>query len=129
MDLMNRPRMQQLYFSGNFYRPQTTEVRLNNLLYVIRWLDQRHIAYQWKDVRRLTELQVAEKYNVVFCYKYSLSRTDINDLAVQKDMLIVNLYTWNNSDVDTQAVANASEIGIHTLNQQEFFEFMRREMK
>ena len=126
MDLSNRPRMQQLYFNYRFYRPQTTEVRLNDLVYMLRWLDKRGISYRWEDIRRLTELQVAGKYNVVFCYKYSLSNTDVNELAVKKDVIIVNLYNWNNSDIEKRAVARTSEVGVHTLNQLEFCEFIRR---
>ena len=125
MDLSNRPRMQQLYFNYRFYRPQTTEVRLNDLVYMLRWLDQRSVRYRWEDIRRLTELQVAGKYNVAFCYKYSLSSTDVYELAVKNDMIIVNLYGWNNSDIDKRAVAKTSEVGVHTLNQREFCEFIR----
>ena len=126
MDLSNRPRMQQLYFNYTCYRPQTTEVRLNDLVYMLSWMDQRGIGYRWEDIRRLTELQVAGKYNVAFCYKYSLSSTDVNELAVKKDVIIVNLYSWNNSDIDKRAVARTSEVGVHALNQLEFCEFIRR---
>lgn len=126
IDLSNRPRMQQLYFSHRFYRPQTTEVRLSDLVYILKWLDERGIGYCWDDISRLTEIRVADLYNVTFCYKYSLSRADIVDLSNKTDMIIVNLYGWNNSDIDEQTVTRTSESGVHSLNQREFCEFMRR---
>ena len=126
IDLSNRPRMQQLYFTHRFYRPQTTEVRLSDLVYILQWLDERGIGYCWDDISRLTEIRVADLYNVTFCYKYSLSRADIADLSNKADMIIVNLYGWNNSDIDEQTVMGTSESGVHSLNQREFCEFMRR---
>ena len=126
MDLSNRPRMQQLYFSRRFYYPQTTEVRLSNLVYILGWLAERGIDYSWEDIRRLTEIRIADLYNVAFCYKYSLSKADIFDLSNKENMIIVNLYSWNNSDVDEQTVMATSETGVHSLNQREFCRFMLR---
>ena len=113
-------------FSRRFYWPQTTEVRLSDLVYILKWLEERGIGYCWDDIRRLTEIRVADLYNVTFCYKYSLSRADIVDLSNKTDMIIVNLYGWNNSDIDEQTVTRTSETGVHSLNQREFCEFMRR---
>ena len=72
---------------------------------------------------------MAGKYNVAFCYKYSLSSTDVNELAVKKNVIIVNLYGWNQPDIiDERVIAGTSETGVHTLNQGEFCEFVRRSM-
>ena len=126
MDLSNRPRMQQLYFSRRYYQPQTTEVRLSDLVFILGWLEERGIDYSWDDIIRLTEVKVANLYNVTFCYKYTLSQVDIYDLCNKPNVIIVNLYGWNNSDVDLQTVMETSETGVHSLNQREFCKFMLR---
>ena len=118
--------MQQLYFNYKFYRPQTTEVRLNDLVYMLERLDQRGVAYRWEDIRQLTELRVEDRYNVTFCYKYSLSHTDIADLCNKTDIIIVNLYGWNQTGINQQAILATSDKGVHSLNQREFCEFIRR---
>ena len=126
LDLSNRPRMQQVYFNGGFYRPQTTEVRLNDLVYILGWLDKRGFEYHWESISRLTELRIVERFNVAFCYKYSWSEVDTVDLINTENVIIVNLYGWNNSDIDNDAVLSTSATGIHRLNQREFCNFMLR---
>ncbi len=127
-DLTNRPRVQQIYFSRRFFRPQTTDVRLKDLVFVLEWLDKQRVEHCWADLTKLTEVCLAGKYHVTFCYKYFLSRTDIVDLTRRDDLIIVNLYNWNNDEVNEEAVAHASAQGLHRLNQREFFKFVRQKL-
>ena len=129
MDLGNRPRMQQIFFSGRFFRPQTTEVRMKDLLYVVGRLDRLGIPYAWPELTRLIEIRVAEKYDVLFCYKYYMSQIDEVELAYRNNIIVVNLYGWNNDEINENAVKSTSTTGVHYLNQKEFFEFIRREFQ
>lgn len=126
LDLTNRPRVQQIYFSQKLYHPQTTDVRLKDLLFVLHWLDKNGIHYTWPDITQLVSLRVAGRYNVKLCYKYHLSSADEVDLADMDDLILVNLYGWNNSNLDEGLVASTSTVGLHCLNQREFFKFIRR---
>lgn len=56
LHLNDRPRVQQLYWSGRFYSPQTSDVRYESLVFILSWLNQRGIRFEWPDVTRLTEI-------------------------------------------------------------------------
>ena len=123
LDLNDRPRVQQLYWSGRFYRPQTTDVRFGSLLFFLRWLRERAILFEWHDLTKLTEITIAKKYSIKLVYKYSLSDVDLYEVAYQKNLIVVNLHVWVDNDVDLPKTEKVSEIGIHVLRQSEFFRF------
>lgn len=121
--LHDRPRVQQLYWSGRLYQPQTTEVRFGSLVFILNWLRQRGINFEWRDVTKLTEITIEKKYSVKFVYKYLLSYIDKYEVADRKNLIVVNLHIWADNDVDVAKTANVSEIGVHVLRQSEFFRF------
>ena len=96
--------MQQIYIAGRFFRPQTTKVRLNDLVFVLQWLDDRGISYFWSDLTRLTYVTLAGGFDVAFCYEYHLSRVGINVIVDRDDLIVVNLHMWNQPDADESAV-------------------------
>ena len=124
LNLNDRPRMEQVYWSGNFYHPQTTDVRYRSLEFILGWLYEREIQYDWPDPTKLTEIIVAGKYSVKFVYKYALSEIDLYEVADRKNLLIVNLHAWGDNIADKQAIAKASDTGLHVLRQSEFFQFV-----
>lgn len=126
LDLNERHRMQQIYFSSYSFVPQTTKVRLKDLVWVLQWMDNSGIEYLWQDITRLTELFVANRFFVKFCYSYAWTDVDEAELPGTKDMIVVNLYGWNKQDIDEDAVIATSAVGLHHLNQKEFLEFCRR---
>ena len=69
LHLEDRPRVLQTYWNGKFYHPQTTKLRLDGLVFVLRWLHDRNIQYKFRSVSNLTELILNEKYHVFFCYE------------------------------------------------------------
>ena len=121
--LDDRPKVQQLYWSGRFYRPQTTDMRFGSLVFILNWLRQREIHFEWDDVTKLTEVTIAKKYSVKFVYKYLLSDIDIYEVADRKNLIVVNLNIWGDNDVDVPKTEKVSEIGVHVLRQSEFFRF------
>lgn len=126
LNLNDRPRMQQIFFSYRFFHPQTTKVQLKDLVWVLQWMDRIGINYAWKDLTRLTELVVANRYFVKFCHSYTWSDVDEAELTHASDAIAVNLFGWNKPDVDLDVVKETSEVGLHYLNQKEFMEFCRR---
>ena len=121
--LNDRPRIQQLYWSGRLYSPQTTEVRFGSLVFILKWLRQREIHFEWDDITKLTEVTIEKKYSVKFVYKYLLSDIDIYEVADRKNLIVVNLHSWVDNDVDVPKTEKVSEIGLHVLRQGEFFRF------
>lgn len=128
LDLNDRPRMQQIFFSNRYFVPQTTKVRLQDLVWVLKWMDKSGVEYKWLDSTRLTELIVANRYFVKFCYSYAWADVDEAELPGAKDMIVVNLHVWNKPDIDVDAVNATSAVGLHHLNQREFLEFCRRSL-
>ncbi len=121
--LDDRPRVQQIYWNGRFYRPQTTDMRFGSLVFILNWLRQREIHFEWDDITKLTEVTIAKKYSVKFVYKYLLSDIDIYEVADRKNLIVVNLNIWGDNDVDVPKTEKVSEIGVHVLRQSEFFRF------
>ena len=123
LHLNDRPRVQQLYWSGRFYSPQTSDVRYGSLVFILSWLTQRGIYFEWHDVTKLTEITIAKKYSVKFVYKYLLSDFDLYEVADRKNLIVVNLHIWADNDVDVAKTKKVSEVGVHVLRQSEFFRF------
>ena len=126
--LGDRPRVQQVYWSGQFYTPQTNDVPFTSLIFILKWLYERGIKIQWPDVTKVTEIFVAQTYNIKFVYKYLLSDFDAYEVADRKDLIIVNLHTWVDNDVDVLNVSSVSKNGVHVLRQSEFFRFTYSEL-
>lgn len=127
LNLANRPRVHQLYFSQRLYHPKTTSLRLDGLVYVLRWMYRRGIEYTTPDPRRLWELSLGNRYDVALCYEYCLSEATMNELLVVNPDIIVNIHNWNGGPVSKAAakLAQSCEVALH--NQQSFFSWVRRE--
>ncbi len=123
LQLSDYPRLRQIYWNGHFYTPQNTKVRYGSLKFILRWLWERSIDYVWHDPTRLTEITVAKKYIIKFVYAYSLSDIDMYEVADRKNLILVNLHSWADNEVDVQKTKEVSEVGVHVLRQSEFFRF------
>ena len=123
LHLNDRPNVQQLYWNSRFYRPQSTDVPYGSLVFILNWLKQRGIHFEWHDVTKLTEVTLANKYSITFVYKYLLSDIDLYQVTDRKNLIIVNLHTWVDNDVDVANIVKISDVGVHVLRQSEFFRF------
>ena len=128
LHLNDRPKVQQLYWSGRFYNPQTTDMRYGSLVFILNWLRQRGIHFDWRDVTKLTEITIAKKYNIKFVYKYLLSHVDLYEVADRKNLIVVNLHIWADNDVDVPKTEKVSEVGVHVLRQSEFLRFAHNKL-
>ena len=131
LHLDDRPRVQQLYWSGRFYRPQTSDMRYGSLMFILRWLNERGIHFEWPDVTRLAEIRIANRYSIKFVYKYLLSDFDQYEMADRKNLIVVNLHNWGNNknEVDLPKTKKVSGTGLHVLSLDEFYRFAHKRLK
>ena len=129
LDLLDRPRIYQVYYSGKYYRPETTKVRLEGLVFYLEWLSKNNIDYTFDDFRNLTEPTLNGKYKVKLCYAYCLSLSDLHQMKIEEGLLVVNLHTWNGAPITTEAHEYASQVGAKLFSQNDFFIFAHKNIK
>ena len=127
--LADRPRVQQMYWDWKCYQPQTTGVRLRSLIYVRDWLSKRRCTVQLRSNANLVDVVVSSplygRAHVFFCEKYCVSLEDIYQVPDHDGLIMVNLHGWNNGPFSPEAVQHAIDIGVRTMNQTQFFAFIR----
>ena len=129
LNLNDRPRVQQVFWNGRFYRPKSTNLRLESLVVFAQWLRRNQINYEIRDYNQITELLLNKKHRVKLCYEYCLSRSDLHDIELAQGLIIVNLHNWNDGPVSSEASAFADEVGVRLFNQNQFFVFAHKEIK
>ena len=126
VDLNDRPRVQQIYWTGRYYRPQTTNLRLDDLVFTLEWLANRGIRYRWRSPGNLAEVTLNETHKVFFCYEYCVSRAVLFKASISSDWVVVNLHNWNGGPFSEEAAKYASDIGATIMSQNEFFVFCHK---
>ena len=127
--LEDRPRVQQIFWNGHFFRPQSTDVRIENLVFFAQWLYRNNILYEFTDMDNLTILTLNGKYKIKLCYKYVLSLSDVHMMTLDKGDMVVNLHNWNNAPISEDAHKYSFKIGVRLFSQDDFFEFARKNIK
>ena len=127
--LQDRPRLQQIFWNGRFYRPQSTDVRIDGFVFFVQWLRKNNIRYQFTNMSNLTKMTLNREYNVHICYKYILSLSDVQSMALKRGDLVVNLHNWNGAPISNEAYSYASGIGVQLFSQKEFFTFAHQHIK
>ena len=127
--LKDRPNLQQILWNGHFFRPKSTDVRIENLVFFAQWLLKNGIRYEFADKGDLTVMILNGKYKVKLCYKYVLSLTDVYQMPLENGDIVVNLHNWNNSPISKDAREYADQIGIQLFSQNGFFVFAHRNIK
>lgn len=129
LDLLDYPNVRQIYFSGRYYHPKNTEVRLEDIVFMLTWLDNNNIRCEFKDVRKLTELTLNRRHKVKLFYKYCLSLSDLYELNVEDSPIVVNVHNWNGAPISQDAYDYGSQVGIQLFSQGDFFPFAHRNLK
>ena len=127
--LEDRPRLQQVFWNGWFFRPQSIDVRIETLVFFAQWLCRNNIQYEFADIDDLTAITLNGKYQVKLCYKYVLSITDVYKMTLKKGDIVVNLHNWNGAPISKDARKYATEIGVRLFSQNDFFTFAHRNIK
>lgn len=128
-DLSNRPLMQQVYWSRRCFQPETTLLRLDDLLFLLNWLTRTGIAFRYPDPADLTSLIVADEIGLKLFYEYALTIENLYDIDSDTHPIVVNLFEWNGGKITADASEYAAEIGITALLKKEFFRYAHRKLK
>lgn len=128
INLNDRPRVQQIFWNGKFYMTDATKLRLNDLVFFVKWLSKNHINWEFNDNCNLAELTVGD-YQVALIYEYQASLASIHEIPVVEGLLIVNLYNWNGGPFTPEATNHARDLGMRVFNQKEFFRFAHRHLR
>ena len=126
--LDDMPRVSQVYWTGNFYRPVTTELRLESLIFFAKWLANNEIQYSLTDPCNLAEMLLCNKYAVVLAYEYCLTVSTLYQIRYRDNLIVVNLYNWNGECITDEARDYAAGQGFHVLTQGEFFRFAHQNL-
>lgn len=127
--LEDRHRLQQIFWNGYFFRPQSTDVRIGNLVFFAQWLFRNDIQYEFTNMCNLTELTLNGKHKIKLCYKYILSLSDLHTMTLREGDMVVNLHNWNGAPISEDAHEYASHIGIRLFSQNDFFIFALRDIQ
>ena len=130
LDLRDQPRVQQMFWTGGFYRPQTTGLRLESLVFLLKWLKRNGIRYHFQDYTNLTDIALNDRYRLNLFYVYCLSASDLYEINFNQDAILINLYNWNDSGcISEEAREYARNMGVKLFTQKEFFIFAHKEIK
>ena len=129
LDLLDSPNVRQIYFSNRYYHPNNTEVRFEDVVFMLTWLHNNNIRCELKDVRKLTELTLNRTHKVKLFYKYCLSLSDLHELNIEDGLLVVNVHKWNGAPISQDAYDYGSQVGIRLFRQRDFFVFVHRNLK
>ena len=127
--LEDRPRVQQIFWNGNFFTPRTTDIRIESLVFFVQWLYKNQIQYEFADMKDLTTITINKKHRVRLCCKYVLSVSDVQKMALTKGDMVVNLHNWNGAPVSKDANEYAKQIGVRLFSQNDFFIFAHKNIK
>ncbi len=129
LKLEDRHRLQQVFWNGHFFKPRTTDVRIENLVFLTKWLQTNNVRYEFDEVHQLTDLTLNGQHRIKLCYQYLLSLSDVYQMTLHKDDIVVNLHNWNDGPISEDAHNYAKQKGVHLMNQNEFFKFIHRNIK
>ena len=127
--LEDRARVQQVFWNGRFFKPKSTDVRIEKLVFVAQWLNRNKIRYEFAETNNLTTLVLNGRHKVRLCYEYVLSLAGLHAMALDRGDIVVNLYNWNDAPISKAAHGYAEQIGVQLFSQDEFFVFAHRSIK
>ena len=119
------PNVVQTYYTGYYYRPVTTNMRLKSLIFVAERLDKQRVPWDIPDYRDLTTLVVNNTHRVKLLYEYTVTDIDLSDIEITDNLIVVNLHNWNDGPYSEKAIRYATTQGFKAFNQDKFFTFVR----
>ncbi|MGN1381703.1 MAG: HNH endonuclease signature motif containing protein [Eubacterium sp.] len=118
LHLTDLPRLRQVYNDYGCFR--RTGVRLESLLFALRYMQLRAVSYTFTHDACLREIR-AKNYKIIFVYEYCLSRAKIEEMMPEPDTVIVNLQDWNGDKcISTEARDVAKVFGVRLLTKRNF---------
>lgn len=128
LDLRDRPRVQQLYWTRRCYRPQTTNLRLEGLVFLLQWLQDRNVVFEFTRQDNFTEVRLPGGRTVYFMYEYCVSVANMEQAPLRRGTLVVNTHSWNQGPFSKRAALYAQRIGVRIMNQNQFVVFVHQSL-
>ena len=121
--LKDTPRLRQLYSDYNCFCK--TGVRLDSLNFILRYLKDRNIQFEYENIDSLREIKV-NGVIISFIYEYCLSKLLLQRLSPRPDSIIVNLHRWNEGkNISSEARVLAEKMDVRLFTQEEFYDYIR----
>ena len=129
--LEDRPRVQQIFWNGYFFKPKITDLRIQDLTFFVQWVRRNGVSCECDDLHDLSSwtLDGKHKIKVKLCYKYVLSLLDLYMMTLTPGDTVVNMHRWNGAPIGNDAHEYASQIGVRLFSQSDFFKFVHRSLK
>ncbi len=125
--LEDAPRLRQLYYSYECFIK--TGVRLNSLCFALKYISKQGGRFKFRYKNNLREIVFNGK-NMLFVYKYCLSRNDLEQLAPEEGLVIVNLHNWNGeSCISREAYETANSMNVQLLTIENYYTYVRENAK
>ncbi len=121
--LDDTPRVRQLYHKYSCFRK--VDLRLNSLTYVLKWLKNNNIKYEFSNLPYLSDIKIKDKL-FKFTYEYCLSKEELISLAPQKGLVIFNLFNFNGGCISREAYAQAKIMKVELLLHDTFYKYVHR---
>jgi len=122
LHLTDLPRLRQVYNDYGCFR--RTGVRLESLLFVLRYMQLRSVPYTFTCDECLREIQV-KNHKIIFVSEYCLSREKIEEMMPEPGTVIVNLHDWNGDKcISTEANDLAKDFEVKLLTKRKFYGFI-----
>ena len=128
LNLNDEPNVKQIFFNGIFYRPKNSSLRLDSLIFFLKWLEKNNIKYKFHEFSDLSRIKLNNKYEVKLFYEYCASISCLTEVGFN-ELLCVNLYNWNDGQFSSEAQQYAKKVNMKTFNQNEFFIFAHQNIK
>lgn len=122
--LSDTPRIRQVYFMHHCFKK--VGIRLDSLNFALKYLENNNIQFKIENFQNLSNVSIKGK-SFRFIYAYCLSRVELISLAPQKDLIIVNLHSWNGeSCISHEAYEQASIMNVKLLTMKAFYTYVNR---
>ncbi len=124
--LNDGPYLRQLYYSNNCFTK--LHLRLDSLNFVLKYLNSKKIKFDFVSKTNVREICIKEKIKIVFVYVYCINKHDIEEMAPENGLVIVNLHNWNGDlCISQEAYEAAKKYNVTLLDLNGFYDYVRKQ--
>ncbi len=125
LNLKNYAKVQQTFFNEYSYRPNTSNLRLSNLLFVLSYINRTGVNWSFDTYLDLSHITINGNIRIKFVYSYTLSAADLQKEDINAGYA-VNTHNWNDGPISTDAYEYAKNIDLKLFSFSPFLSFCHR---
>ena len=122
--LDDNPRMEQLVFTHDAHLPHKTDLRLDNLVYMLQFIKNSGKRVEFNDISDLTIVTI-NGVRIKLFYSYILSKAQLLPADLSEAKYVANLHNWNNGPSTKEARDFAKLIEVEVMTSDEFIAFCK----